>query len=75
MRSLIETLLNTSSGSLLLENVMIHSVELERATNDLSSVYEVTPRGDIQAYRRAINAFNRIGDELFGLIETMWGVR
>ena len=74
MQSLIQTLMKTPQGSLLLTHSMVNSVELERATNDLSSLYEVQPRGDRKAYRRAIQAFNRLSGELYGLIEDMWGV-
>lgn len=74
MRGLIETLLKTPQGSLLLKQTMVNSVELERATNDLSSLYEVEPRGDRKAYRRALHAFNRLSGELYELIENMWGV-
>lgn len=57
-------LLRRYFNSLIMENTIPDTIEMQRATNDMQSIYETSPRGSREAYRRAIDALNRVNQEI-----------
>jgi|GEM_PF-385959 len=56
-----------------LHNVMVTTQELQRSTNDLGTLYEVSkPKRSLQTYRRAIQHMNQVNQEIFDLVKTTW---
>ena len=56
-----------------MENVMPISVEVERASADLGTVYETErPKGSYEAYRRALQHLNAVNDEIIALFRRVW---
>ena len=60
----VENMLRTQFRSYILANHMCNTVEIEKATNDLGTVYEISkPRGGRDAYRRALLHLDAVNDE------------
>lgn len=56
-----------------LHNAMPVSVEIERASADLGTVYETErPKGSYEAYRRALQYLNAANDEVIALFFKIW---
>jgi chromosome partitioning protein len=56
-----------------LESTMVHTVEVERATNDFGSIYDIEqPRGSAEAYKRALGAVDKVNDEIVQMFEAVW---
>lgn len=56
-----------------LHNAMPVSVEIERASADLGTVYETErPKGSYEAYRRALQYLNAANDEIIALFFKIW---
>lgn len=47
-----------------LESVIYDTIEMERAANDMQTVYENKPRGSRDTYKRAIEMLNRANQEI-----------
>jgi chromosome partitioning protein len=68
-----EAMIRFSYGDLVLEPMMVHSVEIERATNDVGTVYEIqTPRGSAEAYKRSFLALERVNLAMIDVFKTTW---
>jgi chromosome partitioning protein len=69
------TLLNQAYGEFLLTNRMPQTRELQRATGDQMSLYEIeVPRGARETYQRAIDAMNTVNAEILQHLWQVWRV-
>lgn len=67
------TLLNKAYGEFLLTNRMPQTRELQRATGDQMSLYEIeVPRGARETYVKAIDAMNAVNAEIMQHIWQVW---
>ncbi len=67
------TLLNKAYGEFLLTNRMPQTRELQRATGDQMSLYEIeAPRGARETYLRAIDAMNAVNAEILQHLRQVW---
>jgi chromosome partitioning protein len=56
-----------------LDSTMVHTVEVERATNDFGTIYDIEqPRGSADAYKRAIAAVDKVNEELIEMFQAVW---
>lgn len=58
------TLLRRSYASVVMEAVIYDTIEMERAANDMQTVYENKPRGSRDTYKRAVEMLNRANQEI-----------
>jgi chromosome partitioning protein len=69
----VENMLRKQFGGYVLSNHMCETIEIARATNDLSTVYEITkPRGSRDAFRRAIDHLDGVNNEMINHFKTIW---
>jgi len=69
----LEALLRQVYGEYVLTHHMVQTVEIEKATNDLGTVYEIdTHRGSKEAYRRALMHLDNYNGEIIGLYKALW---
>lgn len=69
----VENMLRKQFGGYVLSNHMCETIEIARATNDLSTVYEISkPRGSRDAFRRAIDHLDAVNAEIIGHFKTIW---
>ena len=67
------TLLNKAYGEFLLTNRMPQTRELQRATGDQMSLYEIeVPRGARETYLKAIDAMNEVNAEVMQHVWQVW---
>ena len=67
------TLLNKAYGEFLLTNRMPQTRELQRATGDQMSLYEIeAPRGARETYHKAIDAMNAVNAEIMQHVQQVW---
>lgn len=67
------TLLNKAYGEFLLTNRMPQTRELQRATGDQMSLYEIeAPRGARETYLKAIDAMNAVNAEIMQHVWQVW---
>jgi chromosome partitioning protein len=67
------TLLNKAYGEFLLTNRMPQTRELQRATGDQMSLYEIeAPRGARETYHKAIDAMNAVNAEIMQHVWQVW---
>ena len=67
------TLLNKACGEFLLTNRMPQTRELQRATGDQMSLYEIeVPRGARETYLKAIDAMNAVNAEIMQHVWQVW---
>lgn len=67
------TLLNKAYGEFLLTNRMPQTRELQRATGDQMSLYEIeVPRGARETYLKAIDAMNAVNAEIMQHVWQVW---
>lgn len=67
------TLLNKAYGEFLLTNRMPQTRELQRATGDQMSLYEIEiPRGARETYHKAIDAMNTVNAEIMQHVWQVW---
>lgn len=67
------TLLNKAYGEFLLTNRMPQTRELQRATGDQMSLYEIeAPRGARETYLKAIEAMNTVNAEIMQHVWQVW---
>lgn len=67
------TLLNKAYGEFLLTNRMPQTRELQRATGDQMSLYEIeVPRGARETYLKAIDAMNAVNAEVMQHVWQVW---
>ena len=67
------TLLNKAYGEFLLTNRMPQTRELQRATGDQMSLYEIeVPRGARETYLKAIEAMNAVNAEIMQHVWQVW---
>jgi chromosome partitioning protein len=56
-----------------LDSTMVHTVEVERATNDFGTIYDIDqPRGSTEAYKRALAAVDRVNEEIIEMFLAVW---
>ncbi len=69
----VESMIRLAFKSYVLTGAMVQTVEVERAVNDLSTVYETEhPRGSGEAYKRALNSLNEANGQLIDLFKSIW---
>lgn len=69
----VENMLRKQFGGYVLSKHMCETIEIARATNDLSTVYEITkPRGSRDAYRRAIDHLDGVNNEIIDHFKQVW---
>jgi len=69
----VESMLRKQFGGYVLSNHMCETIEIARATNDLSTVYEISkPRGSRDAFRRAIDHLDAVNNEIIGHFKSVW---
>jgi chromosome partitioning protein len=69
----VENMLRKQFGGYVLSNHMCETIEIARATNDLSTVYEITkPRGSRDAFRRAVDHLDGVNNEIISHFKTIW---
>ena len=69
----VENMMRTQFGGYVLGAYMCATVEIEKSTNDLSSIYDITkPRGSKEAYRRAMHHLNEVNNEFIGYFKQIW---
>lgn len=69
----VENMLRKQFGGYVLSNHMCETIEIARATNDLSTVYEVSkPRGSRDAFRRAIDHLDAVNNETITFFKQVW---
>lgn len=67
------SMLRTIYGDTILTNQMIESAELLKSGNDMVSVYEIAEvRGSRETYRRALNAFDAVNQEILIHVKSLW---
>lgn len=72
----VENMLRKQFGGYVLSNHMCETIEIARATNDLSTVYEITkPRGSRDAFRRAIDHLDSVNNEIINHFKTIWATQ
>ena len=62
-------------GDLVLNNIMVRTISLDRALNDLSLLYDVTKsniRGDKKAFSRAVTYMDAVNEELLTTFKLIW---
>lgn len=69
----VENMLRKQFGGYVLSKHMCETIEIARATNDLSTVYEVSkPRGSRDAFRRAVDHLDGVNSEIIGFFKQIW---
>ncbi len=69
----VENMLRKQFGGYVLSNHMCDTIEIARATNDLSTVYEVSkPRGSRDAFRRAVDHLDAVNCETIAFFKQVW---
>lgn len=69
----VESMLRKQFGGYVLSNHMCETIEISRATNDLSTVYEVSrPRGSRDAFRRALDHLDAVNKEIIEYFKQIW---
>ncbi len=69
----IEDLARQFLGQHVMSNYMIESEAVSKAASNLKTIYEAEPhRNEQRTYSRAIEYFDRVGNELETLIKIMW---
>lgn len=72
----VENMLRKQFGGYVLSNHMCETIEIARATNDLSTVYEITkPRGSRDAFRRAVDHLDSVNTEIINHFKTIWATQ
>lgn len=72
----VESMIRLAFKSYVLTGAMVQTVEVERAVNDLSTVYETEhPRGSGEAYKRALNSLNEANGQLIELFKSIWAAK
>ena len=67
----IEHLMRSRFGRYMLNNHIVNSVEIEKASAQFSSVYEM-PKQSSEAYKRALNCLNKVIDEILTAFKEIW---
>lgn len=69
----VENMLRKQFGGYVLSNHMCETIEIARATNDLSTVYEISkPRGSRDAFRRALDHLDAVNNEIINFFKQIW---
>lgn len=69
----VENMLRKQFGGYVLSNHMCETIEIARATNDLSTVYEISkPRGSRDAFRRAVDHLDAVNNEIIRHFKSIW---
>lgn len=69
----VENMIRSQFGGYVLNNYMCTTVEIEKATNDIGTVYEVDkPRGSREAYIRALHHMEDVNNELISYFKQVW---
>jgi chromosome partitioning protein len=69
----VEAMIRLAFSPFVLSGAMVQTVEMERAVNDFGTIYEIeTPRGSMDAYRRALGALNEINGQMISLFVETW---
>jgi chromosome partitioning protein len=72
----VEAMIRLAFNPNVLAGAMVQTVEVERAVNDFGTVYEIeSPRGSMDAYRRALNSLNVANDQMISLFQEIWSAQ
>ena len=70
---MITSMIRQHLPGLALENHMVSTVEIEKASSQLSTVYEIAkPINNAKAYHRAIESMNGINSEVLSIFKQIW---
>jgi chromosome partitioning protein len=71
--NLLDNMMRTKFGKLMLVNPMVATVEIETTNNALSTLYEKPSIGtNTNAFKRAIEASNKVNDEIISAFKEIW---
>lgn len=73
----IVSVIRSLFGPYLMKHAMPRTIALDRASNDLSILYDIRRtevRGDRKAFDRAINSMDLINEEILTSLKPIWGV-
>lgn len=73
----IVSVIRSLFGNYLMKHAMPRTIALDRASNDLSILYDIrrsNVRGDRKAFDRAVNSMDLINDEIFTALRSIWSV-
>lgn len=69
----VENMIRTQFSGYVLANHMCSTVEIEKSTNDLRTIYETTKlRGSKEAYRRALHHLESVNNEIISYFKQIW---
>ena len=69
----VESMLRHQFGNYVLTNSMCTTVEIEKATNDICTVYEIkNHRGSKEAYKRALSHLDAVNNEIISCFKEVW---
>lgn len=68
-----EAMIRLAFAPYVLDDVMVQTVEIERAGNDFGTVYDIEqPRGSGEAYARAVKALDDANDGVLQIFKRVW---
>lgn len=71
--NLLDNLMRTKFGKLMLVNPMVATVEIETTNNALGTLYEKPSSGtNTSAFKRALEASNKVNDEIINAFKEIW---
>ena len=72
----VENMIRTQFGGYVLNSHMCNTVEIEKATNDIGTVYEVSkPRGSRDAFQRALHHMEAVNSEIINNFKEIWAAQ
>lgn len=71
-----EAMIRLAFQPFVLEPVMVQTVEVERASNDFGTIYEIEqPRGSAEAYRRALASLDAANGAMLDVFKGCWAAQ
>lgn len=68
-----ESMIRLAFAPYVLEPVMVQTVEVERASNDFGTIYDIEqPRGSAEAYKRALASVDAANEAMLRVFEDVW---
>ena len=68
----LDQVIRQKYGEYILVNHMVDSAEIDNSTNLLLSLYEKTHQINSGTYKRALEASNRVNEEIFDSLKEIW---
>lgn len=69
----VEEMLREQYGRFVLKNYMCETVEVAKAASEIGSIYDISkPRGNKDAYRRAVDHLDGVYMEIIGNFKNIW---